>query len=321
MASIFHYTDASGLVGILSSRSMFATHYRSLNDSTEATVIHDLIMPILEADVAEVTPQLVKRGWLKEEFYKQYGASGHLLQAESIYDSIARTIDNVSPFFVLSFCRHDEESDHFQHGLLSQWRGYAGGGGVAIEFDEQGIDAAMSGENSKFVYGTTKTADVLYDNFERIFQPDKFKGLAGAMIGMLFGERDISEITGHKNIDEAVRDFISVAPFLKNVGFREEREYRMVLSPVRKSRVEGEPGFKGGPKPIKFRTRKGSIIPYIEVSEFTGGTLPIKSIVVGPHPHQNIQRDAVAMLLESNGIEADIRLSQIPFLSTKNSES
>src|SRR5260370_36748167 len=88
MASIFHYTDAAGLVGILSSKSLFATHYRCLNDFTEAGVISDLIMPILEAEVSDITPKLVERGWLKKEFYDQYGAAGHRTQAEGLYSAI-----------------------------------------------------------------------------------------------------------------------------------------------------------------------------------------------------------------------------------------
>jgi hypothetical protein len=36
MTAIFHYTDANGLKGILSSNTLFATHYKYLNDLTEA---------------------------------------------------------------------------------------------------------------------------------------------------------------------------------------------------------------------------------------------------------------------------------------------
>jgi hypothetical protein len=311
MPSIFHYTDAAGLVGILSSKSLFATHYRCLNDSTEAAIIRNLIMPILESEVADVAPKLVKRGWLKRAFYEEYGANGHHLQAESIYRAITRTIDNVSPYFVLSFCKHSEESDPFEHGLLSQWRGYSNGGGVAIEFDEAGIDAIMNAENAQFIYGVSKTSDVLYGDFESLFKPERFKGLAGAMIAQLFGNRDASEVTGGKNIDEAIRDYILVAPFLKHAGFSEEREYRMVLAPVRKR--HGDKGFKGEHKPIKFRIRNSSIVPYVELFETKEAALPIKSVIVGPHIDQEMQQEAVEMILEDAGIAAPVRTSQIPF--------
>jgi hypothetical protein len=311
MASIFHYTDAAGLVGIVTSKSLFATHYRCLNDSTEAKVIRDLIMPILEREVAIVTPKLIERGWLKPAFYEEYGANGHRIQAESIYRAIVQTIDNVSPYFVLSFCRHDENTDQFEHGLLSQWRGYSNGGGVAIEFDEAGIDAFLHSEDAQFIYGVSKTSDVLYENFESLFKPEQFEGLAGALIAKLFGNQDTSQITGKKNIDEVIRDYILVAPFLKHAGFREEREYRMVLAPVRKR--HGDKGFKGEHKPIKFRIRNGSIVPYVEIFETKDTILPIRSVIVGPHADQEMLLEAVEMILENAGVKAEVRTSQIPF--------
>jgi hypothetical protein len=311
MSSIFHYTDAAGLVGILSSKSLFATHYRCLNDSTEAKIIRNLIMPILEREVADVTPKLIKRGWLTRAFYEEYGANGHRIQAESIYQAIARTIDNVSPYFVLSFCRHDEGSDQFEHGLLSQWRGYSNGGGVAIEFDEAGIDAIMHAENDQFIYAASKTSEVLYENFDSLFKPEQFEGVAGALIAKMFGNRDASEITGGKNIDEAVRNYILVAPFLKHAGFREEREYRMVLAPVRKN--HGDKRLKGEYKPINFRVRNNSIVPYLELFETKDAVLPIRSVIIGPHPDQEMQQEAVMMILENAGLTTQVRASQIPF--------
>jgi hypothetical protein len=55
MPSVFYYTDSAGLLGILSSDSLFATDYRYLNDVTEAGVIRDLIMPVFEVEIAEIT--------------------------------------------------------------------------------------------------------------------------------------------------------------------------------------------------------------------------------------------------------------------------
>ena len=62
MSAIFHYTDSNGLLGILSSNSLFATHYKYLNDLTEGAAIRDLILPIIEDEIAEITPKLVVRG-------------------------------------------------------------------------------------------------------------------------------------------------------------------------------------------------------------------------------------------------------------------
>jgi hypothetical protein len=45
MASVFHYTDGAGLLGILSSKSLFATDYRYLNDVSEGSMIRQLLLP------------------------------------------------------------------------------------------------------------------------------------------------------------------------------------------------------------------------------------------------------------------------------------
>jgi hypothetical protein len=105
--------------------------------------------------------------------------------------------------------------------------------------------------------------------------------------------------------------FLTAAPFLKNVGFREEREYRLSLSGIRRSHVpEGE---KREQKEIKYRNRNGLVVPYVELFATLGEELPIKSIVVGPHAHQEMQEEAVKMLVESKYQEVDVRRSQIPF--------
>src|SRR4029077_19426106 len=100
MPSLFHYTDAKGLLGILESETLFATDYRYLNDATEGQVIRELIMPILEAEVAQITPQLIEKRWLIKDFYHEHGVSGHPMQAEKLYASLVRAVNNVSPFFV-----------------------------------------------------------------------------------------------------------------------------------------------------------------------------------------------------------------------------
>src|SRR5262245_36853701 len=106
MSSIFHYTSTAGLLGILSSETLFATDYRFLNDASEGGVIRDLVLPILETEIAEITPKLIEKNWLKQEFYNIYGHSGHRLQAEQMYTSLVRATNNVSPYFVVSFCKH-----------------------------------------------------------------------------------------------------------------------------------------------------------------------------------------------------------------------
>jgi len=221
--------------------------------------------------------------------------------------------NNVTPFFVVSFCRHEEGTPAFEHGLLSQWRGYADTGGFAIEFDEEKLDRLLNAETQEFAYAGTKSADVRYDKFEEVFDPDTYKGLAGTMIWEVFNHAgiDVSAVTGRKNIDKVMLAYVQGAPFFKHWGFSEEREYRIVAVCIRPRKIaEGE---TRSPKWITFRQRNGLIVPYIELFERSNQPFPIKSIIIGPHPDQDKQAEAVAMALESEELEAAIRISGIPY--------
>ena len=55
--ALFHYTDAAGLLGILKSRSLWATDFRSLNDASEMhygmDLAHGLIKESAKRDPCE----------------------------------------------------------------------------------------------------------------------------------------------------------------------------------------------------------------------------------------------------------------------------
>jgi Protein of unknown function (DUF2971) len=312
MSSVFHYTDSAGLLGILSSKSLFATHYRYLNDVSEGSLIRDLILPILEDEIREINPKLRERGLLRG-FYEFHGARGDRLQAEGFYTSLVNGLDNATPPFVLSFCRHTEDKT-IEHGLLSQWRGYAGSAGFAIEFDVDELDKLMKVECDTFAYPVMKSDYVRYKGYDDLFDQKVYCGVAGELIRSIFlnSSVDVSDITGKKDLDSVMLNFANTAPFLKHEGFQEEEEYRIVAGRVDQDKIA--PGATRRVKEIKFRPKEGLIVPYIKLFEGSPRDLPIKSIIVGPHPSQEKQEAAVRMALKSTPFsKAQVRLSAIPF--------
>jgi Protein of unknown function (DUF2971) len=310
MPSVFHYTNAVGLLGIISSRTIWATDYRYLNDASEGAVAKTLVLPLFEKEISEIIPQLAAKGLIKG-FYEAHGDHGHRLQAEAMYKSLISVVDKITPLFVLSFCRHDENSETFRDGLLSQWRGYGGSGGFAIEFDEEGLDALLRAESARFAYAGGRSNDVIYEQYEKVFDSNVCKGFAGESLRVLFEPKDISEITGRANVDEIIAKLILMIPFLKHGGFKEEREYRIALPrvPAEKSKEMKQP-----PKEIGFRTKGGLLVPYIQLFEGSKDRLPIKAIIVGPHPCQQRQADATGMALADTPFaNVKIRISGIPF--------
>lgn len=313
MTSIFHYTDTAGLLGILLSQSLFATDYRYLNDTTEAAAIRDLLLPILHSEISSITPKLIERKWLRKEYFDENGLGTDQMQADAVYRAFSRALDNVSPFFIASFCEHKTGSYEFENGLLSQWRGYAQSGGFAIEFEETELGTLMKAENDAYAYAKIKSDNVRYDNFDKLFKSEVYNGVAGEMIRTIFETRgiDTKEVTGAKNLDEVMIEFIECAPFLKNAAFHEENEYRIVASCIRQSKIPSDEERR--PKEIKFRSKNSAIIPYINLFEDVDSDLPIKSIIVGPHPSQEKQAAALLMVLETEYLNANVRLSKIPY--------
>jgi hypothetical protein len=58
-------------------------------------------------------------------------------------------------------------------------------------------------------------------------------------------------------------------------------------------------------------------VPYVNLFEGItqpGNNLPIKRIIVGPHPDKERRKLAVEKLLKQNGINADVSMSAIPYL-------
>jgi len=270
-------------------------------------------MPVLETEVAKITPELMSRKWLQPGFYTKYGIDGHRLQAEQMYRALVRALNNISPLFLLSFCRHEETSQAFNHGLLSQWRGYAEGGGFAIEFDEAGLDSLIIAEATSFAYLQIRSDDVLYDGFDTVFKSEIYEGIAGELIFQVFNsvKIDVSSVSGHADMGKAVLELNRTAPFFKHWGFHEEKEYRIAAACQRSGKVAEDE--KRPNKEIRFRKRNGLVTPYIDLFSSLPGTLPIKSIIVGPHPHQEKQADALKMALETKAVHAEVRLSAIPY--------
>ena len=134
---LFHYTTAEGVIGILSTQTLHATHIDFLNDASEGKIIRQVLTPIFETELRALLPKMAKRGIFDR------ATLGHpdfyTLAADSVFEAFMKTTNLTTPFFVVSFCDHKPGSPEYAHGLLSQWRAYGTRGGFALEFDELGV--------------------------------------------------------------------------------------------------------------------------------------------------------------------------------------
>lgn len=186
--TVYHYTSAAGLFGILKNKAIYFSDRNFLNDRTE--IIHGRKTAI----------ESIERKTTEDD----QSTSDHLIEktCELInYDDGARQF-----FFSMS-----ERGDD-----LSQWRGYANeGDGYSIGFDAKAIRAASVGGSAMFGFNrvsysrtqfsrlVTKISKQFLDNFDDTSDVDDVAGCLSAAVD-------------------------GAACYYKHNSFRYEREWRMV---------------------------------------------------------------------------------------------
>ena|SRR5258708_29531485 len=149
--SLFHYTTAQGLLGIIGDDSLFATHADFLNDSSECKLILPFLIKILASDYERIIFKLIDLGVMSPDTLEDDGRMLFENEARKSVDAMLSAANATSPYFIASFCIHSKDAYEYSNGLLSQWRSYALGG-FAIEFDEIEIDELNKEENAGWRY-------------------------------------------------------------------------------------------------------------------------------------------------------------------------
>lgn len=315
---LWHYTTAPGLHGILTSQQLWATNIFYLNDGEEFTGFFDRkLLHLLKEGVREGIAEVHKTAkWLS--FIDAAGGPEAVekeLSSQLLTSLRAATLS--LPVYVTSFCYTQPGLDS-ENGLLSQWRGYGSDGGYAIVFDTQGLDELLLDEQRRFFYSFGHWGDVDYY--------DGDTGTKAAHEETIEWEAAIRKTTARIVVEQNFHPteaffepIISLATRHKHRGFREESEVRIaavtlnreVMAEARKAdatRIR---------KQVYFTPRGGILVPHIALFERQIGekaTLPIRKIIVGPHPEKLKRQKAVEMLLDQLGIEATVVASDIPFL-------
>jgi hypothetical protein len=225
MDTLFHYTTAAGLLGILRSSTLWATDLRFLNDAQEAVYARELFV---EAVRSAENPAL---------------QPGHHLHhvAQSFGEDFARyktlvaeELDSLHfPVYVTCFC---ESGD-----LLSQWRAYGSDHGYAIEVK---ADALKTAAQQIAGYVPLSLMQVRYG-----------RDAATDVVSTAMQEMSKDTNLGHWGVHAhymALR-LTALLAGVKHPGFQEEREWRVVAA------------FEEDPKFVEFRSTPMAIVPYIEI--------------------------------------------------------
>ena len=315
---LYHYTGIYGLRGIIESQTLWATHYKYLNDSEEIIHFRDRLPPLLRPVIAKLlNGQNVDRNIvdlvLKEDPETLARTMYDVMFGDAEGDGIS-----TAPF-ITSFCTVDKGNAHVaDHGLLSQWRGYGPQGGYAIIFDTDRLIQLLIEEGKKWEYFVGLGGDVVYSSAtdEEIY--DEFREQIDELKS---GWKKAMKTRDDTALQATVTHFISCACRYKHWGFSEEKEFRFVSVPtapkiIEMMRTEGK--TLRPEKPVYNFLRSGTPVPYLNlfegITELPGKPLPIKQILVGPHPDKERRKLAVEILLRQIGIRADVSVSAIPYL-------
>lgn len=287
---LYHYTNLQGLLGILSGKSVWASHCEYLNDSSEYRQAIRFAKAF-SGNIYMGDDYLAAFGWTVRDALEK-------MQGHDVY---------VSSF--------SEKKD-----LLSQWRGYCPqGGGICIGFDKAAIQEFCDSKGyhlSKCIYShneqekiISKLLDECFSKFPKpLITRSEYEALdSKGRVDHELGYRALVSLDEGKELADAAVDRFTIeinelAPRVKNFGFHEEAEWRIVAP---------NPECK-----IEFRTGSSHLIPYIKLPVFDSEKAPIRDIIVGPNPNSHRCISSVEKLVKSFNLgEVEINESQIPFSS------
>lgn len=306
--ALFHYTTASGLIGILSGNSLWSTSYYCANDASEHIAGSGLLTQ-----------------WFREEAFrlKQNEASSATVLANrglditSYADAHERRITqhalSVLCSYISCFCRASGKED-FLHGLLSQWRAYGADGGYAIQFSRQRLAAVISktNQNHSFNY---ELSDVHYTTDNPYAQEveghkasyvKSFEELVDSVINFDFAKPSIPNPLGPL-LNGPLQALLDYLTHTKNRHFFEERECRLsVIDVVAKEHAT---------VPVSYLNRGGLLVAYVATPPDSFDVVScIDWIVIGPNARPDVRFKSICHLVQRLGLNIKVRPSHIPFV-------
>jgi hypothetical protein len=285
--TLFHYTSAEGVVGILTTRQLWLTDLRYVNDLSELQYARELVASRLALAGSAQQLQAVLREFLR--------------RAAETFDGF----QSGNAVYCASFCEDGN--------LLSQWRAYRGrGGGYAI-----GIDFFQT---IRLLNRHCALRKVIYDSVAQTTMVDvMIKGFLDFLAGQVASKGGAATTELLPSVCGAFQNTVTELLFtFKHPDFSEEREWRLVHF----ANIDAR--FNRGIELPQFRTFEGNIIPYFAVSfddavtisrdDTSGVRFPFVELVIGPTINAALnEKSIISLMLALNpDFEPIIRHSGIP---------
>jgi len=276
--TLFHYTTAAGLLGIINGASLWATDVHFLNDAQEAIYAKEAVFKSvqkMESPTRNPSHWAYEHGDAAHETFDRY--------RELTLEELAN-----DPFgvYVTCFC---EEGD-----LLSQWRAYGSEHGYAVEINVRAIQQAVR----NLLLAPPTAGGVVNVRYG----PDA--AVAAATDAVAAVEEFNLNHPGVKAHYKAL-ELATILATVKHPGFSEEREWRLFAG-FEAHHLQGP----GSPTPMQFRATGMALVPYISID------LPRESFIsirVGPGDSPEVRAAGVRRLLTHYGMTAEVVASEVPY--------
>ena len=277
----FHYSDLTGLRGIVTEHDLWLTHALFCNDEAEL----NLGIKIAREEIAQISRQKGIPA-KKKQYLDELDAWLKKTATESVY--------------ICCFCEADD--------TLSQWRAYGGNGnGVSIRLDAYEFER-FSGERP---YGLLCIWNVFYEEIKQ----------RELMRNAIERTYDRFHTSPPGEIVRKAKDIIDFfVPTFKHSGFEGEEEWRMIFVPSATSPVKPRyraarelliPYFSL--KELVASIRKQPIRK--AKASANQWRLPILQVCIGPSRHRELNRGSAQSLLNDAGYDVPVIASNTPYRS------
>ena len=285
---VYHYTNASGLLGIIDSSTVWASSPLGLNDTSELAYGRSVVAAAWsEWDKSGLRPTLCEA---VDQFFRDDEMSARLL--ESIY--------------ILSAS--------FDGDSLNQWQGYSGRQGYCVALNTKTPLATVLPKEVVNPPGFVSSWFGIGGWFSVIYDPEEQLEAARNVLSTLVSVAPDNDEDLVNNFRYEVGHLISpLIVQIKHPAFLDEREVRFIAA-------------RAFNVPEESRTGAYGIIPYVSLGagphsapSFIDGRdksqLPIEGVVCGPtnESERPYVEQSARRLLSTRGYEVPVTTSKVPY--------
>jgi len=305
---LYHYTTPEGLLGILDSGSIRATHVRYLNDRSEVknALSSEYMGLLFDSLLAEADD--VRKAHLKNVV--RFRSDQQVFVASFTDDGAVPEGEETKP-----------------GNRLSQWRAYSNQvGGFSLGFDSRKLKMAAWKSAHELGLDAPYLLRCRYYAREKREATSRI-GKWGAGIRSLYHESRLShfqKMVGREPDMEELRlielssdscalgamdanYFASEVARFKDEAFAEEHEWRIVVRAKREALLDAHLSKPKSPI-IQFRNGRFGITPFMQIQlGLDSADSPLQRVVVGPSPDEEDALESAKLLLQARDIKLQSR--------------